>query len=264
MHKRVVGMALTLAAVVAVAAQVSASSILLINGTSTTSEPGTTANITANFVAQATSLGHTVTVSDPVPASLAGYNQVWDFRFFPAISASEQSLYLSYLASGGGLFVMGENSAFQTRNDSVFALIAAAGGGALSFTSPCSTQTVNAPFTGPDPIPGNDVTYAAPGGSIGSGSGSFITDCGDGTGTALFFGVGDLSAAPAGALAVVFDVNWAEGTWNPPDDVNLLRNIIGGIQQEVEPVVPEPATLVLTGFGMGAAAIARRRKARRS
>lgn len=252
-----------LAMTLAVASQAFATSILLINGTTGTSEPGTTADITANFIAQATSLGHTVDVADAVPGSFAGYGQVWDFRFsntFP-LTAPQITQYVDYMAAGGGMFVMGENAGFGTRNTSVLSLIAAAGGGTLAFTTPCATQTVNAPFTGPDPIVGNDVFYAAPGGVTSTGSGSFITDCGDGTGTGVFWGTGDLTNAPAGALAVIFDVNWAEGEFDDPDDVNLLRNILGGIQQEVDPsAVPEPATLLLTGLGMGAAAITRRRR----
>ena len=129
----------------------SANSILLINGATGTSEPGTTATITANFQTQATSLGHTVTVSDGIPGSFAGFDQVWDFRFSNifALTPGQRAQYIAYLGGGGGMFVMGENSSFVTRNDSVLALINEAGGGSLTFITPGSTQTVNAPFTGP-------------------------------------------------------------------------------------------------------------------
>jgi len=60
------------------------------------------------------------------------------------------------------MFVMGENSGFATRNNSVLALIAAAGGGTLTFTTPNATQTVVAPFTGPNPVA--SLFYLAPGG----------------------------------------------------------------------------------------------------
>ncbi len=254
------------------AAHASASSILLINGTSGTSEPGTTAAITTNFINQATSLGHTVDVSDGIPGSFAGYTQVWDFRFSNnfGLSGSDITQYVNYLAAGGGMFVMGENSGFPTRNNSVLALITAAGGGSLAFTTPCDTQTVRPPLTGPDPISGNQVTYAAPGGVTSPGSGAYISDCGDNTGTGVFFGVGDLTNAPLGALATIFDVNWAQNAYDVPDSTNLLRNILAGIQQEVDPgpgpgpsPVPEPASLLLTGLGLGALA-RRQRKARRS
>jgi hypothetical protein len=259
----------TAAILMGAATSASASSILLINGATGTSEPGTTAAITTNFTTIATALGHTVTVSDGVPGSFAGFNQVWDFRFSNnfALTAPQITQYVAYLAAGGGMFVMGENAGFATRNNSVLALIAAAGGGSLAFTTPCSTQTVRAPFTGPFPISNGSISYAAPGGVTSPGTGAYMTDCGDGTGTGIFFGAGDLAGAPTGALAAIFDVNWAEGTFDV-DDRNYLRNILGGIDDVVNPtlpgVVPEPATFMLTGLGLGALLLARRRQGKRA
>lgn len=253
------------AMVLGAASQASAASILLINGATGTSEPGTTAAITANFVTQATSLGHVVTVADGVPADFSPFAQVWDFRFSNnfALTGGQIAQYSAYLAAGGGMFVMGENSSFAARNASVISLVSSVGGGALTFTTPCSTQTVNAPFTGPDPIAGNQISYAAPGGVTGPGTGGYITDCGNGQGTGIFWGTGDMAGAPAGALAVIFDVNWAQNCCDIPDSTNLLRNILSSIQDEVQPV-PEPATLLLTGLGLSAAAASRRRRAKRS
>jgi len=57
---------------VSMAFNVAADNILVINGSSTTSEPGTTADITANLQALLESQSHTVTVSDPFPASISG------------------------------------------------------------------------------------------------------------------------------------------------------------------------------------------------
>lgn len=216
-----------------------AASVLIINGTSTTSEPGTTASITTNLTSLLVAAGHTVTVSDPVPGSLAGFAQVWDIRFANAapLTAGNITLYVSYMAGGGKMFVMGENSFFGTRNTSVLALITSAGGGTLTFTTPASTETVNPPFNSPNAV--STVTYCAPGGTTGFGTGQFITSSG-GSGAGVGFAVGTLVNALAGSLAVIFDVNFMQNTCNPPNDQNLVRNLIGFV-----------ATGGLTGGGGG-------------
>jgi hypothetical protein len=193
-------------------------------------------------------------VSDGIPGSFAGFDQVWDFRFSNnfALTAAQRAEYIDYLEAGGGMFVMGENSGFMTRNNSVLALINEAGGGSLTFTTPGSTQTVRPPFTGPAPIVANQITYAAPGGVTSPGTGSYITDDGTGSGTGIAWGVGDLANAPAGALAIIFDVNWAQNLFDLPDSTNLLANIIGFVETEVvtPAPVPEPGTWMLMGTGL--------------
>ena len=62
---------------------------------------------------------------------------------------------------------MGENSGFIARNNSIATLISDAGGGSINPTGNVEgnpyTETVLPPFTGPNPIPGNQITFAAPG-----------------------------------------------------------------------------------------------------
>lgn len=82
---------------------------------------------------------HNVTVSTTVPASLAGYDQVWDLRFDQggggcsgcctlagcganAITAAQQTLYINYIASGGSLFLMGDNGGFMGRNQGIISI----------------------------------------------------------------------------------------------------------------------------------------------
>ncbi|MBL9210249.1 MAG: VPDSG-CTERM sorting domain-containing protein [Opitutaceae bacterium] len=228
------------ALVLGLSLQLQAGNVLIINGASVTSESDTTSDITNNLQTLHIAAGNTVTIADAVPASLAGYGQVWDIRFSNSspITAGQQTQYLNFLAAGGGMFVMGENDGFTTRNNSVLALIAAAGGGNLTFDGNVeSQQTVMAPFTGPNLV--TEVNYAAPGG-VGvnnTGTGDFITKDANNRGSGLAFSVGDLVNAPAGALTVIFDVNFMQNVYDLPNSQNLTKNLIGFVGNQVEPPV---------------------------
>ncbi len=250
MSTKSIGLAVALVA--GLAATVQGGPILIINGASLTSEPGTTAAITTNLSALHVAAGNTVTVLDGVPVDLSPFSQVWDIRFSNvwAITGGEQAQYLDFLGDGGGMFVMGENAGFPARNNSVLSLIAAAGGGSLTFVTPLSTQTVLAPFTGPNPIPDGNVTYAAPGGVTSFGTGQYITVDALGRGTGIAFGVGDLAVVPGGALTAIFDVNFMQNMFDLPDSQNLTKNLIQFVGEEVEPI-PEPSTLTLLALGIG-------------
>lgn len=235
--------------------------VLIINGSSGTSEPGTTSAITTNLDTLLQAAGNTTSISNTVPVSFTGFSQIWDIRFDNAlaITSAEQTRYLSYLQGGGGLFVMGENDSFTTRNNSVLSLIAAAGGGSLTFAVPPSNQTVISPFTGPNSV--STVTYAAPGGVTSSGTGQFITQAGGGAGTGVAFKKGTLANAPNGVLTTIFDVNFMQGTTDQPNSQNLLKNLIGFQTVQVDPpTIPTPA--LLPGLiGLGASAWRKRRNA---
>jgi hypothetical protein len=236
-----------------------AGNILIINGSSTTSETGTTNSITTQLSTLHTAVGNVVTVVDGVPVSFAGYQQVWDIRFdnSGALGAGTISQYVSYLAGGGGMFVMGENSFFATRNSSVISLIGAAGGGSLTFTTPGDAQTVFSPFTGPNAV--SSINYSAAGGVTTFGTGQWITSNASG-GTGVAFGVGSLSNASAGALTAIFDVNFMQTSANA-QSVALTKNLIGFVGNQVS--VPESSTwmMMIAGFGIvGGSMRSRRRK----
>jgi hypothetical protein len=230
--------------------------VLIVNGSDGTSEPGTTAQITTNLSNLHTAVGNTVTVSSTIPVNLGGYSQVWDIRFSNnfALTAPQQTQYLGFLQGGGGMFLMGENSGFMARNNSVLDLIALAGGGTIGFTTPSSNQTVNAPFTGPNAV--TQVTYAAPGGFTNSGTGTFITQVGS-IGSGIAFGVGTLADAPLGALTSIFDVNFMQNFYDLPHSQNLTKNLIGFVQDQVEdPVNPPDLTPIPEPSAFGLVAVA--------
>jgi hypothetical protein len=203
--------------------------------------------------------GYTVTTNLGVPlGSLAGYQQVWDIRFDAVLSGTDDTAYLTYLAAGGSLFVLGENgSCCGTRDASIAALIASAGGGAVVLeNNSADAQTVEAPFTGPVTLA--TVTYADIGGFTAIGNGAFITEDSSSTGGAVVFGPGTMTNAAGGTLLSVLDVNFmdtsggAEGLSQALTD-NLIAYLAAPtVIGRPPPSTPGPPsiTLILIGLGM--------------
>lgn len=241
-----------------------AQNVLIVNGASGTSEPGTTSSITTQLSTLHTAAGNVVTVADVLPADLTPYRQVWDIRFSNtwALTPSDEAAYLSFLQGGGGVFLMGENSSFMTRNNSIFNLIMQAGGGTVGFTNASDMQAVCSPFTGPNPV--TSIDYRAAGYFDGTGTGSWITgpSCGASSGgSGIAFGVGSLANAHAGALTTILDVNFMETTADANSQA-LTRNLIGYVGQQVT-TTPEPASLILMATGLGVIGVIRRKAFRR-
>jgi hypothetical protein len=156
---------------------------------------------------------NTVTVVNTgVPASLAGYTQIYDVRYsnLPILAVSEQNAYLDFLkaAPGNVLFLMGENSYFLPRNQLICDFIALVGGGTIAAPTSYSfaPETVHPAFAS-TPNALTTVSFGAGGVVTSSGNGSFATSEAGG-GVSLFFNQGTLANAPTGALVVVFDVNF--------------------------------------------------------
>jgi hypothetical protein len=206
---------------------------------------GLEASVVTNLTTGLTSAGYTVSTNVGVPSgSLSGYGQIWDIRFniTTPISASDRSAYVTYLAGGGSLFVMGENTGFVARNDSIVALIQAAGGPTLTVTNPINNQTVVYPFTGPTSV--NTITFLAGAGvALTPSSGVFATKDTNGAGIAIVFPQGWLANAYAGALIVVFDVNFMDISADA-DSHALMNNMIAYLASP--PPAPPTTTTTTT------------------
>tara|TARA_Y100001963_G_scaffold135332_1_gene196823 strand:- start:536 stop:1318 length:783 start_codon:yes stop_codon:yes gene_type:complete len=237
--------------------------ILIINGANQTTEPGTTSALTDNLKTLHEAVGNTVTIVDDLLGDLSSYAQVWDVRFFnaAALDSVDQTAYSNYLVNGGGLFLMGENSSFMERNNSVLSLISSLGGGDLGYND-CydGTQMVHAPFTGPNDV--TEVTYAASGCFNNKGSGQWITSRADGSvGSGVAFAAGSLTNAMAGALTTILDVNFMMNDFDLPNSQQLTKNLIAFVGEQTENPsnpVPAPASVLILATGLAALRLRRR------
>lgn len=179
-----------------------------------------------NVTAKLTAAGLTVTPSVGVPAgSLSGFAQIWDIRYnnTTPLAAGDITSYTAYLATGHKLVVIGENTGFATRNDSIVTLISSLGGGTITVTNPGNAETVLAPFTGPNPL--TTITFLAAAGTANPGTGAFITKDSANIGAAIFYDRGTLASASLGRLMVVFDVNFLT-VGADANSQSLIANII--------------------------------------
>jgi autotransporter-associated beta strand protein len=178
--------------------------------------------------------GYNVTIiTDPttLTGNLNGIAQVWDVRPNVALTSGDSSNYLSYLNASGGLFLLGEHSGFATRNNSLSAFIAEAGGGNVAVGSTSvQDQYVTDIFNGSGLIATDAATsfYVPASGTFTSpGTGTFITTTeanGAGLGTGVAFGAGSLANAPGGRLLSYLDVNTFQAQFY--DATPALRSLI--------------------------------------
>lgn len=192
----------------------------------------------------------TVTTSATVPeGSLSTYQQIWDVRVGQAgtanLSASEKTAYTTYLTGGGSLYLAGENyQNFKSRDDSLMVFLgellgSPAGTHPFGNPQPSGGQTVNPPFTGPNPL--TSIGYSAGAEVPTVCDGAYVTwDSGNGLyGAGLVFQPGSLPAAPAGTVILVFDTNFMDSTDPAVPGTALMDNIIGYLAAPT--AVPKPA-----------------------
>jgi hypothetical protein len=233
-------------------ASVQAANILIVAGTNGQAQ-------SAASILQSELQGtNTVTiVNTGVPASLAGYTQIYDTRFDnnPAFSPAEQAQYVAFLnaATGNTLFLMGENSSFTPRNQPINDFIALAGGGSIAVpaTTSGNTEDVHAPFNSPNAI--STVQFAACGVVTSAGTGSFASSEPGGTsGCALYFSQGTLANAPQGGLVVVYDVNFISDDYLGVNVIQFRQNMENYVATGAPPVTPSTPTSIptLSEWGM--------------
>ena len=178
--------------------------------------------------------GYEVTISNDSSTlndDLSNITQIWDVRPDVALSATDGTNYLKYLDNGGGVFLLGENAGFATRNNSIIEFIVSAGGGSITYGGDTVTdQYVTDIFNGSSLIVADSSTsfYVPASGTFSDpGNGVFISTTGAdgaGQGTGVAFGAGSLDNAPTGRILTYLDVNTFETTFY--DATPALRALI--------------------------------------
>lgn len=223
--------------------------------------------VVGNLTALHQAVGNTVTAVSALPTDLSAYAQVWDLRVLTALDATAAASYTGFLQAGGGVFLTGElgrHGFYDARNNSILGLIGVLGGGTLGFhhcAGDEAVQSVQSPFTGPNPV--SQVHFQAPGCVDGFGSGQWVTNNGS-VGAGVAFEAGSLGGALSGSLVSMLDINFMMNVYDLPNSQNLTKNLIRFLGEETDrpSQVPEPGSLALVGIAALVAAGLRRRQAR--
>jgi uncharacterized protein with beta-barrel porin domain len=193
-----------------------------------------------------TTAGFTATIGTTLP-SLGGFKEVWDLNFNNIVlTPSVQSAYLAYLQAGGTLFLMGENTGFATRDNSILSFLAAAGAGSVPANAVTAQglQTVQGTLaTTPNAVPA--ITFLASAGIVNVGNGLCLTKDINGVCSTIGFPVSTLTNGKRGTVVVVFDVNFLGTNANAVSQLfiaNLIAFLASGGGGSL--------TLPLTGFNV--------------
>lgn len=187
--------------------------------------------------ARITALGYIPTLvqtySDLLNLDLQIYSQIWDLGYAsPYITNPNNPTdkILNYLKGGGALFLLGENSSFQPRDNAIGTFIEAAGGGLISEGSVdynySRELTINSGFLKSNLD--NAVTFSRPGTFTSIGLGTAMTTApfplsGSIEYPAVSWITGNLTNSPLGMVTSVLDLNFIVGIYQ---NNNFIDNII--------------------------------------
>lgn len=138
------------------------------------------------------------------------FSHIWDLGYRTPMSGTATAKYTQYLQDGGAIFLLGENTYFNIRNQSICDLINNLGGGSASIRYDTAGFTTISASTASEFLLANGtagITFYAPNGFTGYGTGTPIANSGVGP-PAVMWKTGSLSNAPAGAIVSVLDINF--------------------------------------------------------
>lgn len=164
---------------------------------------------------------------------LSQFSQLWDIGYASPYTTNPNNpttkLY-SYLQGGGAFFILGENSAFGVRDDTIDTFITGIGGGNITRSSTDYNYVVYATVQSEFLIANSNssISFSRPGAFISLGSGTPMTAPFSGVYPAVVWKTGSLTGAPTGGITSVLDINFfASGTNNS----NFIDNVIQSLNK---------------------------------
>ena len=159
--------------------------------------------------------------------TVENYAHIWDVGYDTYMTEAVETKYANYLATGGAMFLLGENGSFVQRDGDITNFITNMGGGSVTAdaqTTGISSATVASEFLLANQT--SSVTFNNVGrfGSIGNGT--IMASSSNGTHAAVWK-TGSLTNQPNAALASVLDINFLVGgdTQGPfIDNLSIVLN----------------------------------------
>ena len=159
--------------------------------------------------------------------TVENYAHIWDVGYDTYMTEAVETKYANYLATGGAMFLLGENGSFVQRDGDITNFITNMGGGSVTAdaqTTGIISATVASEFLLANQT--SSVTFNNVGrfGSIGNGT--IMASSSNGTHAAVWK-TGSLTNQPNAALASVLDINFLVGgdTQGPfIDNLSIVLN----------------------------------------
>jgi hypothetical protein len=185
---------------------------------------------------------HNVTVGTSLPSNVSSYEMLIDFRYTTAISSSDETAMETVLTNDGTVVLIGENSNFATRNNSIQALLRQwTGDNTITYHA---TQYIG--YDGDDEqLSDTNVLSSLPGdwSYLNFAAGGVITDLGDDgeyiaknsdgqIGVAMWRGTALTANYQGGVVIVITDVNHASGSYYTADNTEFIDSLINDLIQQ--------------------------------
>jgi hypothetical protein len=166
---------------------------------------------------------------------LAIYSQIWDLGYASPYTTNPNNpirRLTQYLQGGGSMFILGENSAFQPRDNAIGTFIEGLGGGSGIVEGSedynySRTLTLKSQFFINNS--NSQVAFARPGVFTNIGNGTVMTEqafpvTGELYYPAVVWTAGNLTGAPNGTVMSILDLNFIVGVFQ---NFDFIDNVIG-------------------------------------